>query len=217
MSLSTLTRQHICNSFKALASTRPFFKITVKDIVENTDINKSTFYYHFEDKFDLIRTIYRADIAEVLCNQFDEKILVYPDDTSDRYADLPYYINARNPQLNLDYTDFFTCLIDYLLNNADYYSNMFLSSKPEGLKFYFHNLYLNEMRKDLLYALGDRHLPEPDISFLAQYFTSASFDYFFVSIPQLQKGMVAAELGFTHNNITHELMKYYLDRIVPPA
>ena len=41
------TRQSIVNAFIALRSRKPLEKITVKELCEKAQINKSTFYFHY--------------------------------------------------------------------------------------------------------------------------------------------------------------------------
>lgn len=43
------TRASIIAAFSQLLEERPLNKITVKDIVDRCDINRNTFYYHFQD------------------------------------------------------------------------------------------------------------------------------------------------------------------------
>lgn len=48
------TRKLIMDSFIELSARRDFKDITIKDITEEAMINRATFYYHFEDKYDLL-------------------------------------------------------------------------------------------------------------------------------------------------------------------
>jgi AcrR family transcriptional regulator len=50
------TRQLLIDSFITLASEKDFNDITVRDITEKATINRSTFYAHFDDKFDLLHS-----------------------------------------------------------------------------------------------------------------------------------------------------------------
>ncbi|GLO66085.1 MULTISPECIES: TetR family transcriptional regulator [Oceanobacillus] len=59
------TRQTIINSFMKLVKQREFSDISIADITKEAKINRSTFYYHFMDKYDLIDVIQK----EVLTNE----------------------------------------------------------------------------------------------------------------------------------------------------
>lgn len=48
------TRQLIMDSFVTLSAKKEFKDITIKDITTEAQINRSTFYYHFEDIYDLL-------------------------------------------------------------------------------------------------------------------------------------------------------------------
>lgn len=47
------TKKNIENSFLELLAIKDFEKITVKEITEHSLIGKTTFYYHYADKYDL--------------------------------------------------------------------------------------------------------------------------------------------------------------------
>jgi len=56
--MSKLTRKAIIDSFMSLLKKKSLDKITVKDIIESADINRNTFYYHFQDIYDLLENIF---------------------------------------------------------------------------------------------------------------------------------------------------------------
>ena len=49
------TDEMIAASFKEIALTTPVDKITINQIADNAGVIRSTFYNHFEDKYDLIK------------------------------------------------------------------------------------------------------------------------------------------------------------------
>lgn len=62
MAESILTKRAIADSLIELTKTKPFDKISVKDITERCGLNRQTFYYHFEDKYILLEWIYENDL-----------------------------------------------------------------------------------------------------------------------------------------------------------
>ena len=68
MSENTITKRAIADSLKALTKTKTFDKISVKDISEQCGINRQTFYYHFEDKYTLLKWIYESDLLSKYMN-----------------------------------------------------------------------------------------------------------------------------------------------------
>lgn len=61
------TRKLIMDSFIELSSKKEFKDITVKDITTEAMINRATFYYHFEDIYDLLEKV----LSEVLSINID--------------------------------------------------------------------------------------------------------------------------------------------------
>lgn len=64
MSSSLITKKALANSLKELMKDISLNKISVKQIVEDCGLNRQTFYYHFQDIFDLIEWIYRTEAVE---------------------------------------------------------------------------------------------------------------------------------------------------------
>ncbi|MCC2250434.1 MAG: TetR-like C-terminal domain-containing protein [Bacillota bacterium] len=59
------TRMVLKDSLISLLSTKQIAAITVKEICEQADINRSTFYTHYKDQFDLLRQIEEEIIADM--------------------------------------------------------------------------------------------------------------------------------------------------------
>lgn len=62
------TRKLIMDAFIHLSETKEFKDITVKDITVEAQINRATFYYHFQDIYDLLE----RSLSEVLAVQLPE-------------------------------------------------------------------------------------------------------------------------------------------------
>lgn len=59
--MSQVTKRALAASLKKLLSRKPLEKITVVDIAEDCGVNRQTFYYHFQDIYDLIEWTYLND------------------------------------------------------------------------------------------------------------------------------------------------------------
>ena len=55
--MSQTTKRALAQSLKHLMEQKPLEKITVVDISEDCGVNRQTFYYHFQDIYDLIEWI----------------------------------------------------------------------------------------------------------------------------------------------------------------
>ena len=64
--MSQVTKRALEASLKKLLLERPLDKITVTDIAEDCGINRMTFYYHFQDIFDLIDWICQEEGAKAI-------------------------------------------------------------------------------------------------------------------------------------------------------
>lgn len=53
-------------TFKDLLKEKPFNKITINDISNRCDINRQTFYYHFQDIRDLVEWICISEVDNLL-------------------------------------------------------------------------------------------------------------------------------------------------------
>ncbi|HCA30580.1 MAG TPA: TetR/AcrR family transcriptional regulator, partial [Ruminococcaceae bacterium] len=51
------TRMVLQDSLLELMKNKPISKITIKELCETADINRTTFYAHYRDQYDLLRTI----------------------------------------------------------------------------------------------------------------------------------------------------------------
>ena len=63
---SLTTKKAIASSLKELLLEKPLTKITINDITKRCDINRQTFYYHFQDITDLVEWICLTDADKVL-------------------------------------------------------------------------------------------------------------------------------------------------------
>lgn len=80
MSDSLITRKAIANGMKELTKRKSFDKITVSDITAECGLNRQTFYYHFQDKYELVDWIYYNEAISIIVNDlnydnWDTKIL----------------------------------------------------------------------------------------------------------------------------------------------
>lgn len=70
---SSATKRTIATALMTLCAAKSFDKISVQDITKEAGLNRQTFYYHFSDKYDLLRWIYQQD-AFIYLSREDVKI-----------------------------------------------------------------------------------------------------------------------------------------------
>ena len=69
--MSQITKQALAAALKELLKERPLSRITIADLTEACGISRMTFYYHFQDIFDLIRWICREEGGRALQGRKD--------------------------------------------------------------------------------------------------------------------------------------------------
>ncbi len=60
------TKILMAQALKRLIKDRPFAKITIQDIVAECNINRNTFYYHFENNYDLLYFAYELEVQNIV-------------------------------------------------------------------------------------------------------------------------------------------------------
>lgn len=81
MSDSMITKHAIAQALKSLISTKTFEKISISDITQACGLNRQTFYYHFQDKYELLTWIYYTEgfshvVDDITFENWDKKILL---------------------------------------------------------------------------------------------------------------------------------------------
>lgn len=59
--MASSTKKALASALKQMMEIKPMDKITIKDLVEICGVNRQTFYYHFEDVYDLLEWIFEED------------------------------------------------------------------------------------------------------------------------------------------------------------
>lgn len=80
MSDVSITKKAIAKSFKHILKNKNFEKITIAEITAECGLNRQTFYYHFQDKYDLINWIVYQEAIMVIrkdltIENWDTKVL----------------------------------------------------------------------------------------------------------------------------------------------
>ena len=66
MNQQNATKEIISCSLKHLTSEKAIDKISITDIMDQTDYRRQTFYDHFDDKYDLITLIFSHEVSELI-------------------------------------------------------------------------------------------------------------------------------------------------------
>ncbi len=116
---SLRTKTMLCNSLKELMKHKAFSKITVSELIKDCNLNRKTFYYHFEDIYGLLKWMLEQEAFEVV-KQYD---------------------------LSVNYKDAFDFVVDYVSNNAYLLNCIYDSVGRDELKRFFYKDFIEVMEK----------------------------------------------------------------------
>lgn len=100
MSDSFITKKAIAAALKRLCLEKPFDKISVSDITSSCGLNRQTFYYHFQDKYELLSWIYYTEnfsrtAENITFENWDKKLM---DMLAVMERDRGFYMNTLKDQ-----------------------------------------------------------------------------------------------------------------------
>ena len=100
------TKVELGNALKKLAYEKSFDKISVSDITSKCNLNRQTFYYHFQDKYECLEWVYRNECLLPLTKDMNsenwekciEKMLIIMSENKE------FYMNSikDNPKIFMD-------------------------------------------------------------------------------------------------------------------
>jgi len=65
------TKAILADSLRTLLEKKPLDKIKIRDIVDECELNRQTFYYHFQDMYALVEWMYSYDVKQIIGRTFD--------------------------------------------------------------------------------------------------------------------------------------------------
>jgi probable dihydroxyacetone kinase regulator len=142
------TKQILAASLKDLMCTMPLEKISVSDIVEHADIGRNTFYYHFQDKFDLVNWIFQTESTRFFAER----------------------ATAENWSTALESIE------DYLKENKEFYCNALSYSGQNSLQSYLFDM-ISDLVVQQVHSLEQpeyRTLSKEELRFIGDFVASAT-------------------------------------------
>lgn len=64
MERSYHTKLELASALKEILETVPFRKVTISQIADKAEMSRKSFYYHFEDKYDLVKWIFEQEFLQ---------------------------------------------------------------------------------------------------------------------------------------------------------
>lgn len=75
--MSYRTKAALAAALKKTMEKKPLNKISIRELIEECDVNRQTFYYHFEDIYELMKWMFEQDTAVLFRDR--ENILLWQD------------------------------------------------------------------------------------------------------------------------------------------
>ena len=126
-----ITKQALAKSLKELMLKKPFSKISISDITSNIHLNRQTFYYHFQDKYDLMNWIYYNEIFVVLVDGLNEKNYEekFYQMFDKMHKEKAIYVNALSMSAEYSFKDYLESVLSVLV------SMILENEKSQDIKF----------------------------------------------------------------------------------
>ena len=138
------TKETLADALRKMMTVKPIDKITVKDIVDICNVNRQTFYYHFDDVYDLLEWVFEADAEK----------------------NLPHEVKYE--RWREDVSMFFK----YLMQNADFALNIYNSpNRTYMLRFYKQKLQ-NCIRSFAVIVSRDMLIDRRDFEFVVEFYAN---------------------------------------------
>lgn len=140
--VSSRLKNEIIQQFHERVSASSLSKVHIKDIVDALDINRNSFYYHFDNKYDVAIWIFRHDLAKKLSHAAPEKYLISMPVNNSNDSE-PFFI--RNHRRAMNETPFMMAFAHCLLDDVQFYRQVFTLEEPELITS------LTEMYENVIY------------------------------------------------------------------
>lgn len=140
--------------------------VHVSKLVKELGINRNTFYYHFDGKYDVAMYVLRHDLAKMLRKNVPESYLLEsPVLLKPKSEKLPYYMHREIGARLLDHGAFFKSLVYCVQERSHFYRKLFSPSEQE-FKIKVFELFRPAIEEDLRFVLGGRYMPPDTFDYL---------------------------------------------------
>ena len=142
--MAKFTRKAIMQTFLHILKNKPLDRITVKDICEQCEINRNTFYYYFRDIYDVLEAIFEDEVRLVM----DE---------------------AKE---GMTFHDAYARAASIILNNREAIIHIYASENGRVLRTYLDAVVTQVVRRFVLEKAEGYSLSESDVSFITAFYSN---------------------------------------------
>ena len=140
-----MTKKALAASLKKLMENRALDKISIREIVEDCGVNRKTFYYHFQNIYDLVNWMFEEEAIEVV-KQYD---------------------------LITNYEDAIRFSMDYIEENEHVCNSALDALGRDQLKKFFYNNFVGNMSAIVDQFSEDMTIPQDYKDFLINFYTES--------------------------------------------
>lgn len=192
-------------------------KVTVSGLIEETGMNRKTFYNHFSSQDELAAWGYRFDLANALKADNEEADLIYLDSDPYGFHDLPCYTRNPSSTFSLDQTRFIESFNKPFSDHEPYYHALFRSAYGEPLCRYLVEMLQQLLLEDIEYFLKGRKMPMEAKTYIASLFAEGIVrqtvdSLIYDAIAWAKISTIAPINNLVHESMLHLVEAYQAER-----
>lgn len=181
------TQKFIMSTFMQLLEGESLDKITVRDIVEECEINRNTFYYHYSDIYDLLDDVFRVETEKFMSEDVDE---------------------------NTTFGEEYERAARFVLKYKKAILHIYDSKKRDVLQNYLETLAFSFISRFVKKEADGYGLPDEDIDYIAGFYTHAivgnTLGWIKRKLPSGQEKFIARTAG-TFNATVKDMIRQCLE------
>lgn len=143
--MSKYTKTRIMDAFIYLLNEKSMDHLTVKDVIETAEVNRNTFYYHFEDIYDLLHQVILKKLDD-FSNSIEKYDTFYEE----------YVRSAR-----------------FLMENKKAMFHIYRSKDRELLEMYLEKVTMMFVKRFVREAAASYEISEEGIEYLTEFYSYA--------------------------------------------
>ncbi len=140
-----MTKKALASSLKKIMEKKSLGKISVREIIEDCGVNRKTFYYHFQDIYDLLKWIFEEEAIEIV----------------------------KQYNLIIDYQDAIEFVLDYVEENQLICNCAFDALGRDELKRFFQKDFFSVISSIVDQLSEGKNIPEDYKEFLVNFYMEA--------------------------------------------
>ena len=189
--MAQTTKRALAASLKKLLAQKPLDKITIVDIVTDCEVNRQTFYYHFQDIYDLMDWIFVSEATQVI----------------------------QGKKTYNTWQQGFLQIFEYVLANKALITNAYHSLSREQMERYLYDVTYHLLIDVVEEQAAGIPVRQEDTAFIADFykyaFVGLLLDWIRQGMKEDPKRIVNRLSILIHGDIGRALEKYRTDRAYP--